>query len=118
MEDRLVLVDDVSKSLLKLAEVVVFGAVLEVGEESASSVENGAGAFRCPKLLLNPFSFTLRSGMVLFRFVMLTETLRDFNQPSSITCDRVGLHGESFAVGDSMRKTEFSGWARKSIPQR
>ena len=65
MEDCLVLVDDLPKGLVKLACVDVFGAVLEIAEESAGFGEGDARAFRRSKLLLDPFSFTPESGVVL-----------------------------------------------------
>ena len=65
MEDGLVLVDDLPKGLVKLACVDVLGAVLELAEESAGFGEGEAGAFRRSKLLLDPFSFTPESGVVL-----------------------------------------------------
>ena len=80
----------------------VFGA--RVGAEG----EGGAGAFRCSNPLLDPFSFTLESGVVLYRAIGLIETLRDSNQSVTITCDRVGFHGGSPSMGDSMGRTEFS----------
>ena len=49
---------------------------------------------------------------------MLIETLRDLNQSATITCDRVGFQGENPAMGNSMGKMVFLGWARKSILQR
>ena len=117
MEYWLVLVDDFSKGLVELAGIDVFGAVLEIAEESAGFGEGDAGAFRRSKLLLNPFSFTPESGVVLSRPDVPIETLRDLNQSATITCDRVGFHGESLAMGDFMSETVFFGWARKSIRQ-
>ena len=49
MEYWLVLVDDFSKGLVELAGIDVFGAVLEIAEESAGFGEGDAGAFRCSK---------------------------------------------------------------------
>ncbi|MEI6872056.1 MAG: hypothetical protein WCL08_07215 [Verrucomicrobiota bacterium] len=117
MDHGLALVDDLSESLVKLAGVDVFAAVLEIAEESTSFGEGDAGAFRRSKLLLNPFSFTPESGVVLSRPVVLIEALRDLNQSATITCDRVGFHGENLAMGNSMGKTVFSGWITKSILQ-
>ena len=51
------------------------------------------------KLLLNPFSFTPESGVVLSRSVVLIETLCELNQSVTITCDRVGFHGKKCCHG-------------------
>jgi hypothetical protein len=108
MEDGLVLVDDLPKGLVKLAGVDVFGAVLEIAEESAGFGAGDAGAFRRSKLLLNPFSFTPESGVVLTGRVVLIEALRDLNQSATITCDRVGFRGENLAIGNSGGKMVLS----------
>jgi hypothetical protein len=118
MEDCLVLVDDLPKGLVKLACVDVFGAVLEIAEESAGFGEGDARAFRRSKLLLDPFSFTPESGLVLSESVVLIEILRDLNQSATTTCDRVGFHGENLAMGNPMGKMAFSGWITKYILQR
>ena len=107
MEDGLVLVDDLPKGLVKLAGVDVFGAVLEIAEESAGFGEGDAGAFRRSKLLLNPFPFTPEPGVVLSGPVVLIKTLRDLNQSATITCDRVGFHGENLVMGNSVGKMVF-----------
>jgi hypothetical protein len=49
-----------------LGSTGVFGAVLEVAEESARFGKGGAaGAFRCPTFLSNLFSFTPESDVIL-----------------------------------------------------
>ena len=113
MEDGLVLVDDLPKGLVKLACVDVFGAVLEVAEESAGFGEGEAGAFRGSKLLLNPLPPAPEPGVILFRSVMLIEALRDLNQPAPITWGCVGFHGGNLAVGNSMGKIKFFWGAKK-----
>jgi hypothetical protein len=117
MENRLVLVDDLSKSLVEFAGINVFGTVLEVAEESASFREGCAGALCCTKFLLNPLSPAPEPGVVFPRSVMLIETLRDLNQPATITCDRVGFHGLNLGMGNSMGKTVFWGGPKKSVLQ-
>jgi hypothetical protein len=117
MEDGLVLVDDLSEGLVELAGVDVFGAVLEVAEESAGFGEGGAGAFRCPKLLLNSLPSTPELGVVFLDSVMLMKTLRASNQPTTITCDRVEFRGEDHGACTSMGKTEYFGWTKRFIRQ-
>ena len=51
----------------------------------------------------------------MYESVSLIVRLRYLNQSATITCDLVGFDGENFVTGDSMGKTRFLGWARKSI---
>ncbi len=115
MDGRLVLVDDLSKSLVYLASMC---SVLCLNSRKSRRVSARLvqGIYVVPtEFLLNPFSFTPESGLVLFDSVLLLETLGNLKQPATFACDCVGFHGENSGMGNLMGKTVFFGWTVKPI---